>query len=226
MTFTQHLILCLSMAVAFVAAGFTLAHMYRAERAMQRTGGPGLLPFERAESAREIDRYLRSWGPVGRAAVRRSLRWNHGFLAASVVLFVAAALHVAGQADAAGYPLLVVAEVVAAGAAVLAGGAGVAENIMLRRTLTAHDELCGRKTTEPIRYATTTAADSARITRIRRAAAGKFNLTGGVAAVVLTGYGIVELSGRPTPAGPMLSLFAGVAVAAATFVTLVLRRRA
>ncbi len=224
MTFTQQFILCLSMAVAFVAAGFTLAHMYRAERAMQRTGGPGLLPFERAESAREVDRYLRTWDARGRAAARRSLRWNVGFLAASMVLLVAAALHVAGQADAAGYRLLAVVEVLAAGAAVLAAGAGVAENILLRRTLAAYEELCARKITEPVRYATAKAAGSARIARTRRLAAGKFNLTGGAAAVVLIGFGVVELSGRPTPAGPMLSLFAGVAGAAAVFVTLTLRR--
>lgn len=226
MTLIQQLNLCLSMPVAFVAAGFTLAHMYRADRAMHRTGGPGLLPFERAESAREVDRYLRTWGPAGRAAARRSLRWNRGFLAASVVLLVSAALHVAGQADTAGYRPLAAAEVVAAGAAVLAGAAGVAENIMLRRTLTAHERLTGHRTTEPFRYATTTAAGSARITRIRRAAAWKFNLNGAVAAVVLTGFGIVELSGHPTPAGPMLSLFAGVVLGTAVFATLVLRRRA
>ncbi len=226
MTDTQHLVLCLSMAVAFVAAGFTLGHMYRAERAMLRTGGPGLVPFERAESAREVDRYLRSWGPPGRAAVRRSLRWNYGFLISYVVLFAAAALHVAGQADAAGYRLLAAVEVVAAAAAVLAGGADIAENVLLRGTLTAHDELSGRKTTEPLVYATTNAAGTRRITRTRRAANVKFNLTGGVAAVILIGFGIVELSGRPTPAGPLLTLFAGVVVAVATFATLVLRRRA
>jgi hypothetical protein len=226
MTSTQHLVLCLTMAVAFVAAGFTLAQMYRAERAMQRTGGPGLVPFERAESAREVDRYLRTWGPAGRAAVRRSLSWNYGFLTAYVVIFVAAALQVAGQADAAGYRLLAVVEVVAAGAAVLAGCADIVENVMLRGTLAAHDKLSGSKDTEPVRYATTSAAGSARITLTRRAAAVKFILTGGVSAVVLIGFGIVELSGQPTPAGPMLSVFAGVIVATATFGTAVLRPRA
>ena len=226
MTSTQHLTLCLTTAVAFVAAGFFLALMYRAERAMQRTGGPGLVPFERAESAREVDRYLRAWGPIGCAAVRRSLRWNYGFLVAYVVLFVAAALHVAGQADAAGYRVLAGVEVLAAAAAVLAGCADIAENVMLRRTLADHEKLTASKDTDPFRYATTTAAGSARITLTRRAAAWKFNLTGAVAAVILTGFGIVELSGNPTPADGMLSVLAGVAVAAAVFVTLVLRRRA
>lgn len=226
MNSSLQLTLSLSMAAAFVAAGVTLAFMYRAERDMQRTGGPGLVPFELAESAREADRFLRAWGPDGRAAVRRSLRWNYGFLLAYVVLFVAATLHVAAQADAVGYRPLVWLESAAAVAVLVAGAADILENVKLRAMLDAHERLCADKEQEPARYATTTTAARRQITVTRRAARLKFLLTGVVSAVVLAGFGVVELSGRPATTATMLPLFLGVTAATAAFLTITLRRRA
>jgi len=51
-----------------------------AERAMKRTGGPGIIPFELAGTPEHAERITRTWGTVGQAAARRSLMLDYPYL--------------------------------------------------------------------------------------------------------------------------------------------------
>ncbi|GAA4459459.1 hypothetical protein [Phytohabitans houttuyneae] len=198
------------MAAALVVGSWPLAMMHRAERIMRGTGGPGIVPFELAESPREADRYMRAWGTTGRRAARQSIHWDFPFIAVYVTLLAAAALHVADRADAAGYSVLLV---IAWGAAILAVAAGVldvVENVVLLRTLSEHDGVH--------------AVPRGRIRVARLCAQVKFAFVSVVGVAVLAGFGIVQLSRHPTSDATVLALLIATGVAAGVF-TLLIRRR-
>jgi hypothetical protein len=52
------------------------------ERRMQRTGGPGIIPFELAGTPDRARRIMDAWGADGRAAARASLVLDYPFLVA------------------------------------------------------------------------------------------------------------------------------------------------
>ena len=169
-------ILAIAVWVALAAAVLPVRRMAEAGRIMRGSGGPGIVPFELAESTREADRILRSWGETGRAAARRSLQWDFAFIVAYVLMLAAAALYVAARADRAGLGWLAYAASVAAIGAILAGLLDCAENLTLLAELRA------------------TSTKRADVRRARWCAQVKFALVGAAGLVILVGFGIVQLA--------------------------------
>jgi hypothetical protein len=54
--------------------------MFPAERRMEDTGGPGMVPFELTGGQDRADEILSEWGADGQDAARESLRTDFGFL--------------------------------------------------------------------------------------------------------------------------------------------------
>ena len=67
-----------------------LAPLLGLERAMRRTGGPGIVPFELAGTPERSRAIMDRWGEEGRAAARRSLLLDYPFLVAYTGFNVAA----------------------------------------------------------------------------------------------------------------------------------------
>lgn len=59
-----------------------LAPLVALERRMQRTGGPGIIPFELAGTPASSRQIMDQWGSPGRSAARRSLLLDFPFLVA------------------------------------------------------------------------------------------------------------------------------------------------
>jgi hypothetical protein len=213
------LVLTVVIVASLVVAAFFLAMITRAGHALRRTGGPGIVPFELAESPREADRIMRAWGPGGRAAARRSIGWDFGFIVAYVVLLGAAALHVASRADVADYAWLRVAELAVAGLAVLVGVLDTVENLVLLAELRAHDRLG-----DPA--ALDVAASARQVAAARKCARVKFGLAGAVGIAIFVGFGIVELSGHPSPTPVILAMIVSAAVAGGLYLGLGRRKAA
>jgi hypothetical protein len=57
------------------------AWMFSQERAMRRSGGPGIVGLEFAGSTGRVEEILAAWGTDGRVAARRSLLIDYGVLA-------------------------------------------------------------------------------------------------------------------------------------------------
>lgn len=64
-------------AVVFVC--YTVV-MLMVERAMRKTGGPGIIPFELAGSAARADDIMTRWGADGQRAARLSLWLDFGYM--------------------------------------------------------------------------------------------------------------------------------------------------
>lgn len=54
--------------------------MLLVERRMQRTGGPGIIPFELAGNSAAAESIMARWGPQGRRAARLSLVLDFGYM--------------------------------------------------------------------------------------------------------------------------------------------------
>jgi hypothetical protein len=107
----------------------------RPERAMRRTGGVGIVPFELAEDGREARRILAMWGPSGRKAARTSLLVDYVFLVLYSALLALACLYLGGHADDRHVGWLATAGVLVAWAALAAGLLDAVENTALLRVL-------------------------------------------------------------------------------------------
>lgn len=62
-----------------IYAGYA-AVMYRLERKMHQTGGPGIIPFELAGTAAAAEEIMARWGSEGRRAARLSLVLDFGYM--------------------------------------------------------------------------------------------------------------------------------------------------
>jgi len=203
-------VLTVVIVASLVVAAVFLAMIARAGLAMRGTGGPGIVPFELAESPREADRIMRAWGSAGRSAARRSIHWDFGFIVAYVVLLGAAALEVAARADVADYQWLRVAELAVAALAVLVGLLDAVENLVLLAELRAHDRLGGSTGLD-------LATSSRQVAAARNCARVKFGLAGVVGIAIFVGFGVVELSGHPSPTPVVLAMIISAAVAGGLF---------
>lgn len=207
-------VLVIVVAGSFLLAAVFLGLITRAGREMRASGGPGIVPFELAESTREAVRHMRTWGPLGRAAAKRSIQWDFGFIVPYVLLLGSAALHVAGRADDAGYRFWFVLEMITAGLAVVTGILDCVENVELLGQLRAYDT-----TTDMLRDKAYEASRT-RLRVARTAARLKFALASLIGISILVGFGVVEMSGRPSSPAIATTLLVVPLVAAAIYVTI------
>jgi len=216
------LLLTVVMVSSLLAAAVFLAMMSRAGRAMRRTGGVGIVPFELAESPREADRLMRTWGEPGRQAAARSIHWDYGFIAAYVLLLAAAAVHVADRAAATSYGWLRTVEWVAAGLSLVTGLLDCVENTVMLRELHQHNTLAAGSDGDQLVALRPPAATRGQIRTTRTCAQIKFLCAGLVGITILVGFGIVEMSGHPTSTPTFLAM--ALAAAAAGTLLLLLGR--
>jgi hypothetical protein len=179
--------LALAVGIALVAGVVLLVQIMRAGKQMRASGGPGIVPFELAESHHEANRFLRTWGPRGRAAARRSIAWDFGFIACYVVGLGAAALYVGARAHRFHYGWLETVEIIAAVLAAVAGVLDYIENFALLSQLRAGDAATGG--------AGQGGATSGRVLVSRWCAQVKFALVEVAGLAILIGFGIVQLAG-------------------------------
>jgi hypothetical protein len=179
--------LAVAVGIALVTGVVLLVQIVLAGKQMRASGGPGIVPFELAESDYEANRLLRAWGPRGRAAARRSIGWGFGFIACYVVALGAAALYVGARADRFHYGWLETVEIVAAVLAAIAGLLDYIENVVLLSQLRAGDASPSG--------AGKGGATSGKVLVSRWCAQLKFTLVGVVGVAIFIGYGIVQLGG-------------------------------
>jgi hypothetical protein len=110
------------------------------DRRMQRTGGPGIIPFELAGTPERARRILDAWGDDGRAAARASLLLDFPFLVAYTGFNVAAVGTESERLRRAGARRLARAGGPVAVAQVVAGACDAVENTALLGVLTGRDE--------------------------------------------------------------------------------------
>jgi hypothetical protein len=169
--------LVVAVCAAVVVGLLLLVPVARAGARLRATGGPGIVPFQLAETDREARRILRAWGPDGRAAARRSLGWQFGLIVCYVVAIGGAALCVATRADNIHVDWLAVAETAAAVLTLLAGAANCVGNGVLLTQLR------------------TERVVTRRLAVSRTCARFTFVATGLSGLAVLGGFGLVQLAG-------------------------------
>ena len=122
------------------AQALLLVPLVALERRMQRTGGPGIIPFELAGSPERSRRILDRWGAEGRSAARASLLLDYPFLVAYAVFNVAATGAAADALRRAGAGRLAAAGGAVRAAQVAAAACDAAENTALLGVLAGRSE--------------------------------------------------------------------------------------
>jgi hypothetical protein len=118
-----------------VAALVLLAAMAPADRRMQDTGGPGIVPFELTGGEDRAEEILAEWGEKGRDAARESLWIDFGFLLAYGTLLTLALAATRDLARSRGWPRLTAIGRVVAPFGALAAAFDALENACLLLTL-------------------------------------------------------------------------------------------
>lgn len=111
------------------------ARMLPFERAMRAAASRGIVALEVAGNAERAQQLLDAWGPTGRGAARRSLRWDYGYLTSYAVFLAAACAGAARRLGRRGWPAAATVGPTVAWAPVLAGGCDAVENAALLAVL-------------------------------------------------------------------------------------------
>ena len=115
-----------------VGSGFV---MRKQIAVMKSTGGPGIVPFEKARDVASMEAILDAWGEKGRAAARGSLLVDFAFVAGYVALTVSLACASAAVLRDHGWDAWTWLAVVSGLAYAVAGLLDVVENVLLLRAL-------------------------------------------------------------------------------------------
>ncbi len=124
---------------ALVALGVSQAaltlEMLRLERAMIRTGGPGIIPFELAGTPARAAAIMSTWGADGQRAARRSLLMDYPYLVNYAALHALACAAARDALSRRGHDRLAAIGPAVAWGQIAAGGCDVIENAALLAVL-------------------------------------------------------------------------------------------
>jgi hypothetical protein len=117
-----------------------LVPMVALQRRMQRTGGPGIIPFELAGTPERSRRIMEKWGPEGRSAARLSLLLDYPYLVTYTGLQVAGCAAASDALRRRGWRTLARAGGVIGPAQLAAGAFDAIENTALLGVLAERDD--------------------------------------------------------------------------------------
>jgi hypothetical protein len=118
-----------------IATLVLLVAMSPADRRMQDTGGPGIVPFELTGGEEQADEILVEWGEKGQDAARESLWIDFGFLLAYGAFLTLALAATRDLARARGWPRLAAIGAVVVSFGALGAAFDALENVCLLLTL-------------------------------------------------------------------------------------------
>ncbi len=121
--------------MAGIATVLLLLAMAPADRRMQDTGGPGIVPFELAGSQDRADEIMGEWGEKGQDAAKESLWIDFGFLLAYGTFLVLAAAAIRDLARSRGWTRMARIGLVVVYCAALCAAFDAFENTCLLLTL-------------------------------------------------------------------------------------------